>query len=459
MTVSGPAAIGAGKAAWRREFIALMAIGAPMALTQLIQFSINAIDVLMIGQLGPDALAGAALGLVLYYALFLIGLGPAMAVSPMVSQTLGADSDNLDDARRSMRMGFWAIGIAFAISAPAVLLAKEIAVALGQPGGAAALAEPYLIALAPGLPFALAVIALRNFLASIERARAPLYVIIATTLLNAFLNWILIFGNWGAPRLELVGAGIASSLSHVAGFAMLVVYIRWEKTARRFRLFERFWNPYWDRLREIASLSWPISLTMMFEAMLFNSCVLLMGRIGINEMAAYQVAINVAALAFMMPLGLSMAGAVRVGLMQGAGDRDGVRRAAIVAIASCIGAIMLFAVPMMLAPKTIAGLYLSADDAQSIAVLTMAASFLPIASAFALFDAIQVSAGQALRGLKDVRMPMGITFVSYWVIGFPVAAFLGLATPLGAVGVWFGLLASLAAAAIGLGGRLWFVTR
>ncbi len=458
MTTS-PIDLGAGQAPWRREFFALMSIGLPMAATQLVQFSINTVDVLMIGQLGPEALAGASLGLVIFYAMFLFGFGPAMAVSPMVSQALGANPNDTDDVRRSVRMGLWTIGVGIPLLSIVFFFTEHIALALGQPAGPAALAKPYVLALAPGLPFALGVMALRNFLAAIDRTRAPLVFIILTTFFNAFLNWLLIYGNWGFPRLELVGAGIASSISHMAGFLMLVVYIHYEKESRRFELFRNFLKPCWKRLREIANLSWPIGFTMFFEAMLFNAAVFLMGRIGVNEMAAYQVALNVAAIAFMTPLGLSMAGAVRVGLMEGAGDRDGVRRAAVISILACIAAIMVFAVPMLLIPEAIAGLYLNADNPDNARVLALVAAFLPIAATFALFDATQVAANQALRGLKDVRVPMAVTFVSYWAIGFPVAAGLGLATPLGAVGVWYGLLVSLASAAILLGARLWMITR
>lgn len=444
---------------WRREFVALMSVGLPMGLTQLVQFSINTVDILMIGRLGPEPLAAAALGLVMFYVMFVVGLGPAMATAPMVSQALGADSGDVRDARRSVRMGLWAVGIGAALLSTVYLFAEQIALALGQPPTLARLAEPYVLALAPGLPFALGVIVLRNFLATIERARAPLVAIILTTALNAFLNYLLIYGNWGFPRLELVGAGIASSLSHAVGFFALVAYIGIEKRARRFELFHNFFAPDWERLIEVARLGWPIALTIGFEAMLFNAAVFLMGRIGVNEVAAYQVALNVAAIAFMMPLGLSMAGSVRVGLMAGAQDEAGVRRAAALTVLVCIAAIMLVAVPMMIAPRGIAGLYLDANDPANAAVIGLVASFLPIAAAFALFDATQVAAAQALRGLKDVRIPMIMTGISYWLIGFPVSAGLGLFTPLAAVGVWWGLLAGLASAAIMLGIRLWLITR
>lgn len=430
-----------------------------MGLTQLVQFSIHTVDVLMVGQLGPEPLAAASLGLVIVYAVFLFGFGPAMAVSPMVSHTLGANPDDVEDVRRSVRMSLWAIGVGVLALSTVFFFTDEIALALGQPTVPSALAEPYVLALAPGLPFMVGVMALRNFLAVIGHTRAPLLFIILTTVLNAFLNWLLIYGNWGFPRLELVGAGIASSVSNLIGFALLVLYVQLQSESRRFHLFQDFLTPAWARLRQIAHLSWPISLTATFEAMLFNAAVFLMGRIGVDEMAAYQVALNVAAIAFMMPLGLSMAGAVRVGLMAGASDREGVRRAAAVSILSCICAIMIVAIPVMIAPHGVANLYLDASDPASARVLELVADFLPIAAAFALFDATQVAANQALRGLKDVRLPMWITALSYWGIGFPISAWLGLNTPFGAIGVWWGLLAGLAAAACLLGARLAWLTR
>ncbi|NWG70221.1 MAG: MATE family efflux transporter [Parvularculaceae bacterium] len=449
----------APRGAWRDELKALLALGVPMGLTQLVQFSINTVDVLMIGRLGPEALAAAALGLVIFYVFFMLSLGPAMALSPLVSHTLGADPNNRDDVRLSVRMGLWIAALLLPFSLAMAFAAESIALALGQQPSLAARAAPYVMALAPGLPFMMGVIMLRNFLAAIERTRWPLVFIVATTALNAFLNWLLIYGNWGLPRLELVGAGIASSISHAAGFLMLAVYCVRDRRAAPFRLFANVLDPHWARFREILKLGAPIGVSIAFEALLFNACVFLMGLIGVNEVAAYQVALNVAATAFMMPLGLAMAGGVRVGLHKGAGDAAGVRRAALLTILASMAVMVLFWAPAMLSPPFVAGLYLDAEDAANGAVLALVASFLPIAAAFGLFDATQVAAMNGLRGLKDVRVPMILTGVSYWPIGFALAWFLGLHTDLGAVGVWWGLLAALFAAAASLSLRLYLLVR
>lgn len=430
-----------------------------MAATQLVQFSVMTVDVLMIGRLGPEPLAAASIGVVIYFAAWLVGFGPAMAVSPLVSQALGANENDHDDVRISVRMSLWAIGALTPLMFVGFVLAENISLALGQKAELAAMAGPYVMALGPGWTFAMGTIILRNFLAAIGETRAPLLIVIGTTLLNAFLNWLLIYGNWGFPRLELIGAGIASSIVNACGFFGLVVFIRMHSRPQRFNLFRDFLKPHWPRLREIVRLGWPIGVTIAFEGMLFNACVFLMGRIGVNEVAAYQVALNVASIAFMAPLGLSMAGSVRVGLAAGAGDRARVRRAAALTIALSIAAIMLVAVPVMLAPGFVAGLYLNRADPANAAVIALVGQFLIIAAAFMLFDATQVASAQALRGLKDVRWPMVITGVAYWAVGFPIAAWLGLGTEIGAVGVWWGLLAGLFTAASLLAARLYLLTR
>ena len=442
---------------WRKEFASLFLLGLPMALTQLVQFSISTIDLLMIGQLGAQALASASLGLAIFYATWLVGFGPMMAVTPLVSQTLGADPDNTRDARISVRMGLWAIILTFPMMFLIYFFSTDIALMLGQAEATSNAAGDYILALAPGMPFALGVFLLRNFLAAIDRTRVPLAVIMIVTMLNTLLNWLLIYGNWGFPEWGLVGAGIASSLSHMTGFTLLVLYIQWDKRGRQFDLFENFFRLHTERLKEIFKLGLPISVTFGFEVMLFNVAVFLMGLIGVNEQAAYQSALNVAALAFMMPLGFSMAGCVRVGLAAGAKDQNGVRKAAGATIAICLTAIMAVAVFVVIFPKEIAGFYLDADNAANTEVLYLIASFLPIAAAFMFFDGIQVAAGQVLRGLKDVTLPMYLTGISYWVVGFPVSVYFGLYTPVGAVGVWWGLLAGLAAASVLLGARLLYL--
>ena len=442
---------------WQGETRILLALGIPMALTQLIAFAVYTIDVLMIGRISPEDLAAASLGTVIYFALWMVGSGPVMAVSPLVSQALGANQNDTRDVRRSVRMALWAIFLLFPIVLAALALTEPVALALGQDPAVSKKAGAYVLALAFGWPFALATMALRNFLAALEKTKIPLVLAAMTTLINAGLNYLLIFGKFGFPRLELVGAGIASSLSYTTGFLLFVAYIQLDKRAKKFDLFDRFWVSDWPRLREVIALGWPISLTTIFEGMLFNTAVIMMGLIGIMEVAAYQISINVVALAFMLPWGLSMAGAVRIGLAKGAENRVAVKRSASVTLIAATLSIVAIALTIAVFPRGVAAFYLDIDDPANTEVIRLVLLFLPIAAAFMVFDAAQVAANQLLRGLKDVRWPMYLSGVSYWLIGFPVALFLGLWTPFGSVGIWYGLTAGLIAATVLLGGRLWWI--
>jgi len=439
---------------WGGEMRALLWIGVPMAAAQFIQFLVYFIDTVMIGRISPEDVAAAGLGSVIYFAFWMLGSGPVMAVSPLVSQAMGADQNDTRDARRSVRMVIWMIFLMTPVIVIMLSFTEELLLTFGQDPAVSAKAGKYVMALAIGLPFAMATMALRNFLAALEKTLIPLVLVAIGTAFNGFLNYIFIFGHFGVPRLELVGAGIASSLSYTFSFFLFVFYIRLDKRANSFQIFKNFWKSDWQRLKEVVMLGWPMSLTTVFEGMLFNAAIIVMGLIGVLEAAAYQIALNVAALAFMLPWGMSMAGAVRIGLAEGASDKPATRRAASTTLVASIFAIMLLAIPVALFPEFTASLYLNLDKAENAEVIALVIGFLPIATAFMLFDSIQVAANQLLRGLKDVNWPMLFTGISYWVVGFPMAYILALKTDIGANGVWYGLLVALAVASILLGARL-----
>ncbi len=440
---------------WQGELKVLLLLGIPMALTQLAQFSIYTIDILMIGRVGAAEVAAASLGTVIYFMLWMLGAGPVMAVSPMVSQALGADVADRHDARVSVRMALWCVGFMTPVMLLFAFLAEPLALMARQDPEQSAKAGSYILALAAGWPFALGTMILRNYLAAIGKTMVPFLLVMATVALNAGLNALLIFGIFGFPELGLVGAGIASSISYTVGFFLFVAFIQIDKKSAEFRVFHHFWRPHWNRLREVFKLGWPISLTTLFEGMLFNACVLIVGLIGVLEVAAYQIALNVASLAFMLPWGLSMAGAVRVGLAKGAENPAAVKRAGILTIITSVVGIMVFAVPVALVPEQVAQLYMEPGQPDNHQVISFVVTFLPIAAAFMFFDAVQVAANQILRGLKDVRWPMVATGFSYWIVGFPTAFYLAIYTPLGAVGVWYGLLLGLILASIFLSYRFW----
>ena len=434
----------------------MLALGVPMALTQLVQFFVYTIDVIMIGRVSADALAASSLGLVVVFLLWMIGSGPVSAVTPLVSQALGAKADDYTDVRHSVRMALWVVALMSPLIIFAIYFTKDILITFGQDPVISEMAGEYVFMVAFGLPFALGVMALRNFLAAINKTAVPLVLVIITTALNAFFNYLLIFGNWGFPRMELIGAGIASSLSYAVSFGLFAAYVYWDKTARPFRIFHKFFSADWPRLKETIALGWPISLTTIFEGLLFNACVLLMGIIGKIEIAAYQISLNVAAMAFMLPWGLSMAGAVRIGLAAGARNHSAVKRAGLITLIVSMIGIGFFAIPIAISPHFIAGLYLDSGS-DTDAVRQWVIAFLPFAAGFMIFDAVQVAANQLLRGLKDVRAPIWLTGISYWCVGFPAAWYLSQKTDVGAFGIWYGLMASLIMASLLLGGRLYWM--
>ncbi|MGB6231080.1 MAG: MATE family efflux transporter, partial [Litorimonas sp.] len=314
------------------ETRALLALGGPMALTQIVSYSIYTIDTVMIGRVGTDALAAAAMGTVIYFLLWMIGAGPASAVTPMVSQAIGttigeAHMDARRDARRSVRMALWLVAMLTVPIFALLFFVSDGLVFFGQDPIVARAAQDYVIALAPGLPFALGIMVLRNFLAALNKTLVPLLIVTVSVIINAGLNAVLIFGMLGVPALGLVGAGIASSISYALCFGMLGVYVSTDRLAAPFEIFRNLFAFDRERFAELTRLAWPISVTTLFEGMLFNAAALLMGAIGVRELAAYQVGLNVASMAFMLPFGFAMAGATRIGLAEGAGNAGARMRA------------------------------------------------------------------------------------------------------------------------------------
>ena len=444
---------------WGGEMRALLTIGIPMGLAQLVQFSPYIADAVMIGRIGPTEIAAAAIGSVLYFLIWMLASGPIAAVTPLVSQALGRNIAERRDVRRTVRMSVWACFLIFPFIIGLLLLTEPLMIFAGQDPKVAALAQDYVLVLAPGLPFTLAVMSFRNFLAAIGKTIVPFLLVASAAIVNIILNWVLIFGNLGAPELSLLGAGIASSISGIYGYFVFIIYIKWDAKARDFDLFSNLLNPDWERMGELMKIGWPISVTVTFEGMLFNAGVLIAGAVGVIEQAGFQIALSVASTAFMMPYGLSMAGAVRIGLAKGAANTPAARRASTATILSSVLAIGLCALPVAFVPQWVASLYFNMEAADTRPVFEYVVIFLPIAAGFMFFDAVQVACNQLLRGLADVKWPMVITGISYWVIGFPIAFYTALHTNIGAAGIWYGLTAGLIAAFIGLGIRLWLQLR
>lgn len=444
---------------WPAETRALIKLAGPLVLTQLAQMAIMTTDVILLGRLSTDALASAAIGNTVYFFCWLVGSGPAMAVSPMAAQLLGAKPGDRAGVRGVVRMGLWSAGLIAVPLLPLLICAEWILSHLGQEPRLAAGAGQFTTMLCFGLPFALAFGSLRNFVTALNRPAAALWVTLASIVWNALAGWVLIFGHLGAPRLGIAGAGIASSTSAIFGVAALALAIRLTPELHRGRILKRWWRPRWAALAELFRLGIPIGVTMLFEAMLFNSMTLLVGTFGAAALAGHQIALNVASFTFMIPLGLGMAASVRVGRFVGAGDLPGARRAGLVAMVVAFGFILPCGVILALFGREVAGLYVAGRAAHDLQVIAFAGVFLQVAAAFQVFDALQVVAAQSLRGLKDARMPMILAGVSYWLAGAPMCLYLGLGLHMQGLGVWIGLAFGLGVAAATLCVRFHRLTR
>lgn len=437
----------------------LLILAGPLVFTQLAQMAVLATDVVLLGRLSTHALAAAAIGNTVYYFCWLVGTGPASAVSPMIAQLIGAHPKNKAGVRHITRMGLWAAVLVPLPLMPILLSGRFILDHLGQDPILAMGAGQFLAMLCIGLPFSFGFQVLRNFATALNKPNAALWVMLSSIIFNGVLAYGLIFGALGLPKLGLVGAGLATSLSAVWAFAAMVVVIRLTPSLRAYRIFRRVFRFDWPRMRELVMLGMPISVTILFEAMLFNAMTLLVGTFGGTPLAAHQVALNFASVTFMIPMGVALAATVRVGRFVGAGDREGARRAGFTAMAVGAGLISLFGVFMFFRGEWIAGLYISGRDEESLKVIALAALFLKVAAAFQLVDALQVVGAMSLRGLKDAKVPMVLAGASYWLAGAPMCVLLGVYFHMQGLGVWIGLAFGLAVAAVAMCLRFHLLTR
>ena len=434
------------RAPWRAEVKASALLAYPLILTNLAQSLIHATDVVLIGRLGARELAAAALGVNLYIFCFIFGMGLLTAAAPLIATERGRRWNNVRDVRRTVRQALWSAVILVLPMWALLWHSRAILVGLGQDPGLAAEAESllrYLMwALLPGFLY----FVLRNFLAALERPGWSLAVAIGAVLVNALVNSALIYGvpAIGLPALGLPGAGIGSSITVTLEFTVLAIIVSRHRQFRRYSLFGRFWRPDWTRLRQLWRLGMPIAAVLTLEVGVFNAAVFLMGLIGTASLAAHQIAIQIASLSFMVPMGLAQAVTVRVGHAYGRGDPVAVARAGWTSFWLGTGFMSLMAVLMWAMPTQLIGIFIEIADPANAEVVALAASFLAVAALFQIFDGAQAVGAGMLRGLHDTRVPMLFALFGYWVVGIGTAVGLGFALDWDGVGIWTGLAAGLA---------------
>ena len=441
------------RATWREEARATLVLAWPLILTNLAQTLMTATDVVMMGWLGPDALAAGALGSNLYFATMIFGLGLTTATAPMIARELGRKGHSVRDVRRTVRQGMWTAVVVTLPIWVALWKSEAILLLLGQEPALAKAASEYVRALQWSLlPFFFFLV-LRSFISALERPLWALAAGVVGVIVNAALAWVLIFGHLGLPKLGLVGAGYATTIADTLMFVMMAAVVLMDRKFRRYHLFGRFWRADWPRFRELWHLGLPIGTTLVFEVAVFNGATFLMGLIGAAALAAHSIAMQLASLSFMVPLGLAQAATVRVGRAFGARDKEGIRRAGWTAYVMGVGFMTLTALAMVLAPRSLVGVFLDLDTPANAPVIELAVSFLMVAALFQVADGGQAVAAGMLRGLHDTRVPMIYAGVGYWCIGLLLGVVLAFWLGLAGIGLWIGLATGLTVVALLLLGR------
>jgi multidrug resistance protein, MATE family len=449
-------ALSTDRSAWRVEIAETVTLALPIALTQLGQIAMMTTDLALIGRLGDGAVAAVALAHLILFVGFVAGLGLVSAVAPLAAQAFGARRPRM--VRRALRVGLWAaviIGIPINV---AQLWGESILLAFGQAPDTAALAARYLLGLTWWMIPAWCFTALRNFMGAVNRPEPALWVTLAAIPANALLAYALIHGRFGLPRLDLLGAGLATTLVNVA-MCVAAVWICYAcRPFRKYRVLGRFWRMDWELMRKLFVIGLPISGAMFLEWGLFSSAALLVGWIGTAALAAHQIALQVVSILFMVPFGISQAATVRVGHAVGRRDPAGGRRAGISAIA--VGIIFALAATLLVIAfrDLIPRLVLGDDTADHAETARLAAMLLLVGATFYVVDGVQGIAAGALRGFNDTRVPLLFALVSFWLIGLNSAYGLAFWAGLGAIGVWIGFSLGVGTFAVLLVWRFFWLT-
>ena len=432
---------------------ALLVLGLPIIGSHLAQMALHVSDTIMLGRYSVNALAAVVIGGTSFFVIFIFGSGFAQAVMPLVAAAVGRGDEV--QVRRDARMGLW-LSLGFGLlTAPLFWFSGIWLLWLGQKPEIATLGQDFLRIAGWGMVPALMVMALKGYLSALGRTQVVLWTTIAAVGVNFVVAYPLIFGLWGAPELGVRGAAMASLVVQVLTFVVLAIYAGWLPELRKYRLFQRFWRADWQALGQVFRLGWPIGVTGLAESGLFSACSVMMGWIGTVELAAHGIAMEVAALAFMVHLGLSNAVTVRTGHAEGAGDVRALRDGAWVAIAMSAVFGLVMVVLFLSFPVPILSLFVDLDKPDSQRIVAYGTVLLALAALFQMGDAMQVMALGLLRGIRDTRVPMWAAALSYWVIGIPTSYVLGFGLDLGGAGLWLGLCAGLAVAAGTLMWRFW----
>lgn len=430
---------------FRAEVVELLRLAVPTVAVQVGWMSMGVVDTIVVGHVSAGAMAAVALGNLLFLAISIFGMGVLTGLDPVISQAVGARDEPA--VGRGVQRGLILVLALTVLSTVAIAPVRPLLDSLRQPPEIVPTVVAYMKVAAGGfLPF-YATILVRVFLQATGRVGPMVWATLAANLLNLVLNWVFVFGHLGAPALGAVGSSWATTLSRWA-LALFMVAFAWRQLRPRLRPLLPDVFGFRPLLRVLA-LGAPIGIQYELELGIFSVVGLMMGRLGAIPMAANQVALNLASITFMVPLGVSIAASVLVGQAIGRGDMPEARRAALASLACGMGFMALSAVVMLTIPGMLARVYTT-----DVAVAALGASLIPIAGVFQVFDGMQVVSIGVLRGTGDTRTPMIVNVLGYWVIALPLSAWLGLYTAAGPQGMWWGLVVGLVVVAIVLSLRV-----
>ncbi|GHA28388.1 MATE family efflux transporter [Salinimicrobium marinum] len=427
--------------AYTKEFGTNLSIAYPVMLGQLGHVLVGLADNIMVGQLGAAPLAAVSLGNTLVFVALSLGIGFSFAITPLIAEADGAG--NIEEGKSYFHHGVIMCTLNGIFLFLLLLLAKPVLYYLDQPPEVVELAIPYLEIVAFSMIPLMIFQAYKQFADGLSQTKYAMYATIIANLVNVLFNYLLIYGVWIFPRLELQGAALGTLISR---FFML--WFLWE-ILRRKKKFRQYFQ--WSRkeflkpviFKRLFSLGFPTALQMLFEVAIFTATVILAGMLGTNPQAANQVALNLASMTFMIAVGLGVTATIRVGNQKGLADFKALRRIAFSNFLLVFIIEAIFAVAFILLKDWLPTFYI--DNAE---VILLASQLLIVAALFQLSDGLQVVILGALRGLQDVKIPTVICFIAYWIIGFPISWYFGKAENMGSMGIWMGLLAGLTASAL-----------
>ncbi|MFO7720132.1 MAG: MATE family efflux transporter [Gillisia sp.] len=439
-------------AAYTKEFQKNLNIAFPVMMGQLGHVLVSLVDNLMIGQLGAAPLAAVSLGNSLVFIALALGIGFSFAITPLIAEADGAG--DIEKGRSYFHHGIMMCAVSGIFLFLVLLLAKPVLYHLNQPPEVVDLAIPYLEIVAFSMIPLMIFQAYKQFADGLSQTKYAMYAILISNVVNVIFNYLLIYGIWVFPRLELRGAAIGTLISRFFMLWFIWEILRRKKKFRSYFIWSKKELLKMAIFKRLLALGFPTALQMFFEVAIFAGTILLAGTLGTNPQAANQIALNLASMTYMIAVGLGVTATIRVGNQKGLRNYKDLRRIALSTFLLVFIIEAVFALGFILLKDWLPTLYIDNSE-----VIILAAQLLIIAALFQLSDGLQVVILGALRGLQDVKIPTLICFIAYWIIGFPVSIYFGKADKLGSMGIWLGLLVGLSASAILLYFRFNYLSR